>query len=558
MPRLLRATVLGLLSGAIATLPARSADEIYFDYGPFSRSLATSSLEAFAENGTIDVGLARYLRHVPPERQQDFQQVLATPLSSLSSGIPEHLSDPFVLSQWLYSPIGESALTGIGQLIQTEGGQNGRQALRAALILAAADPAGLSIINIIRFYPTGAVRLDLREILALSRALNSNFDSTEQLVRFASQESAAAAAAEPVMDYGALPVLGESGQLNVEQRTLLLQDDQRNRAYPVDIYLPDDLSAVQGPIPVMILSHGYGDTRTNPEAVAVARSLATNGFLVALPEHVGSNRDYQNDLTLGLNHESFEVMEFVNRPLDIRFLLDSLEQLNSSEFQGRLQLERVGLLGHSFGGYTALAASGATVDIERLQRQCTFETDVAPDKVNIGLALQCRLLELVELPEAIQQLTDGSLADERIGLVMAFAPVSNLFGEEGMAKIQIPVVILGGANDMATPIALEQLVAFRGLTTPQKYLYLGENLSHSPALTQLVLNVTNPNSEVVDSFSDISEVFSSLIISLVTAHGRVHLLEDESYRPYLTSSYVEAASVEPLNLNLLRFIPDEF
>jgi hypothetical protein len=64
--QLLQATVISILSGVISTLPARAADEIYFDFGPFSRSLSTASLEAFAEDGTIDAELAPYLKLVPP------------------------------------------------------------------------------------------------------------------------------------------------------------------------------------------------------------------------------------------------------------------------------------------------------------------------------------------------------------------------------------------------------------------------------------------------------------------------------------------------------------
>ncbi|MEO1123694.1 MAG: alpha/beta hydrolase [Cyanobacteria bacterium J06639_16] len=554
----MKTAAISLLSGVIATLPARSADEIYFDYGPFGRVLPASSLEAFAEDGTIDAELAPYLNRLPSEGQQELQRVLGTPIPALSPGIPEGFEDPFFLSQWLYSPIGESVLTGLGQLIQTQGRQNGYQAIRAAIVLAAADPAGLSLINIIRFYPTGGLRLDLQEILALSRALNANIDTTERLIDAATQVSEATAATDPALDYSALPVPAETGQFGVVQRSLMLQDSQRDRSYPVDLYLPDNLNAIPGPIPVMVLSHGYGDTRTNPDAVLAARTLAENGFVVAVPEHIGSNKAYQDDLVRGLTHESFDVMDFVNRPLDIRFLLDTLEQLNGTEFQGRLQLDRVGLIGHSFGGYTALATAGATVDIDRLQQQCDLDADIAPDKVNIGLLLQCRVLELVESPAAIQQLTDGSLADERVGLVIALSPVSNLFGEGGMEPVQTPVVIVGGASDIATPIALEQLVAFRGLVTPQKYLYLGENLSHSPALTELILNIRDPSGDTLDNFNETEELFSNLLISLVIAHGKVHLLNDDSYRPYLTSAYVEAVNVEPTELRLLRSLPDGF
>ncbi|MEL6492168.1 MAG: hypothetical protein AAFQ95_19620, partial [Cyanobacteria bacterium J06621_3] len=41
LPQLLHSTAISVLSGMIAMLPARAADEIYFDFGPFSRSLST-------------------------------------------------------------------------------------------------------------------------------------------------------------------------------------------------------------------------------------------------------------------------------------------------------------------------------------------------------------------------------------------------------------------------------------------------------------------------------------------------------------------------------------
>ncbi|MBE7384976.1 MAG: alpha/beta hydrolase [Leptolyngbya sp. SIO1E4] len=552
MRRLLTTAALCLIPGITAAPPARSAETIYFDYGFLGRSLPTSSLEAFVADGTVDAELAPYLAGLSPASQQELQVLLSTPLSSLSSELPEQVNDPFAISQWLYSPIGDLMLATTGQLIQTQGRRNGQQALRSAISLAAADPAGLSLINLIRFYPTGGVRLNLPQIVAVAEAINTNIETTDWLVNAAIQGSEAAAANDPALDYSALPMLAETGQLAVEERSLLLQDRERNRTYPVDLYLPADLSAIAGPVPVLILSHGYGDTHTHPEITAAARSLAANGFFVAAPEHIGSNKAYQDDLALGLTHESFEALEFINRPLDIRFLLNTLEQQNDTEFQGRLQLDRVGLIGHSFGGYTALMAAGATVDINRLQQQCDPETAFAPDNVNIALLIQCRLLELEASPQVIQQLTDGSLADERVGLVITFAPLSNLFGEQGMGQIQVPTVIMGGAYDIATPIVLEQLTAFQWLTTSEKYFYLAENLSHTTELTRAVLDLVYPRGNVVESFNETEQWLFNLTVTLVIAHGHRYLLGNEAYRPYLTSAYVETVSVEPTKLHLLR------
>ena len=553
-----QATALGLLSGMMVTLPVRSAERLYFDYGVLGRQIPVSSLETFATDGTIDAELAPYLDEISLENRQRFQRILSTPLVNLNDGIPEQMGDPFVLSQWLQSPIGEQVLAGMGQLIQTQGHQNGQQAIRAAMVLAAADPAGLSLINMLRFYPTGGIRLDLPQILALSEAIETNIDTTDRLVEVTVQQSVAVAATEPMLDYQALPMLADIPQFDVVKQVLMLADQRRDRTYPIDLYLPADLSAVPGPVPVMVFSHGYGDTRSNPELVAAARSLVANGFVVAVPEHIGSNNVYQNDLAQGLSRESFDVMEFVNRPLDIRFLLDTLEEKNKTEFQGLLQLEQVGVVGHSFGGYTALAAAGATVDLERLEQQCDPEADIVPDNVNIALLIQCRLLELTESPQILQQLTNGSLADERIGSVFALSPLSNLFGEKGMAKIQIPVVIVGGAYDIATPIVQEQLAAFQGLTVSERYFYLAQNLSHTTALTRAVLDLAYPRSGIVDRFNASEQWLFNLMVTLLIAHGHVYLMGDETYSPYLTAAYVETVSVEPTRLHLLRSLPPCF
>ncbi|MEL7505467.1 MAG: alpha/beta hydrolase [Cyanobacteria bacterium J06636_28] len=556
--RLLQTAVLGLISGLATALPAQSAENIYFDYGFFGRVLPVSSLEKFAADGTVDTDLAPYISGLSPTTQERFRTLLSTPITELGPEVPKEISDPFAFSQWLRTPIGDIALTSMGLLIETEARQNGQLALRSAMILATADPAGLSLINFIRFYPTGGIRLNLPQILALADAIDTNIETTEYLVDAAMQLSAAAAAAEPDLDYSALPVLAETPQFEITQRSLTLRDSQRDRAYPVDLYFPEDLNAVPGPIPVMVFSHGYGDTRINPESVIAAQTLAAQGFLVAIPEHIGSNAAFQDDLAIGLTHESFEVMEFINRPLDIRFLLDTLEQQNATEFQGRLQLEQVGIVGESFGGYTALMTAGATIDVARLERQCDLEAEFEPDTVNVALLIQCRVLELVELPEAMQQLTNGSLVDDRISLVIALAPLTNLFGENGMNPIQIPVVIAGGDYDVATPIVLEQLTAFQWLTTPQKYFYLAQNRSHTSALTRIILDQIYPKENLTESFYETEEWFFSLTNSLIIAHGKVHLLDDKSYYPYLTSSYVEVNSSEPKRIHLLRSFPDDF
>jgi predicted dienelactone hydrolase len=50
----------------------------------------------------------------------------------------------------------------------------------------------------------------------------------------------------------------------------------------------------------------------------------------------------------------------INRPLDVRFAIDQMEKMNRDKgpLQGRLDLGRVGMAGHSFGAWTTLAVIG--------------------------------------------------------------------------------------------------------------------------------------------------------------------------------------------------------
>lgn len=568
--RLLEAAATALTSSMVITLPVISAEKIYFDYGYLGRAISTSSLEAFVENGTVDGELAPYLSSMSDSDRQGLQQLLSTPLLTSDTNAFGKLSHPFVVSQWLQSPIGDLMLAKLGTLIQTQGRHNGHQAIRAAIVSAAASPNGLSVLSAIRLYPTEGIRINLSGVLSLFRSIGTVEQATEQLMNTAVQQSEAAAELEPSIDYSSLPVLSDVAQFRVTKQSIVLKDksridlqsSQENRTFVTDLYLPDGLhtqsdSDSTEPVPVMVISHGYGDNRHLPDTVSLARSLAANGFAVAVPEHVGSNRDYRSNLSRGLSQESFTASAFVDRPLDITFLLDTLEQKNSRQFQGRLQLDRVGVIGRSLGGYTALAVAGATIDLERLQSQCAPETELTPDTIHVGLLLQCRLLELENSPQAIQQLVNGSLKDKRIALVVASAPLTNLFGPHGISQIDVPVVITGGTHDIVSPIVLEQMRAFQWLQTAQKYFYLAENTAHTPEMSSFILNLVHPQSDIVDRFDQAERELFKLTVSLAIAHGKVHLLDDESYQPYLTSAYVKTVSPDPTRLHLLRDIPAE-
>jgi predicted dienelactone hydrolase len=325
-----------------------------------------------------------------------------------------------------------------------------------------------------------------------------------------------------------------------------LVDEARDRPVPADLFLPEIPNTGPGTVPIIVFSHGLGHSRIYFRDVA--KHLASYGFAVAMPEHIGSNETQRNELNTWLADEFFQRREFINRPLDISFLLDELSRLNPSQFAGQLNTNSVGAIGHSFGAYTILANAGATVDFDWLQQHCVPDTKFI---ANLSRLLQCRALELQDSPEDMALLTQGQLKDERIKMVMAFNPVSNLFGQSGIANIQIPTLIAGGVFDFVTPLIPEQADTFSWLTTPDKYFLLVEQKAHGAESTRTLKQFLD--SIEADLDIELAQAWlRSNYQALVTAFAQTYVAGRDEYRPYLEPAYVNTISQPPFSMHLVR------
>jgi predicted dienelactone hydrolase len=531
--------LIGIAFVALMTLPVRAAEKVYFSYGLFERSVSVSSLEAYAEDGTLNADLAFFLRFLEPSVREEFRTALTT----------SHQLSPVTVSHIFYEPMGERALGYVGNLIQTGKRQNGLYALRSALILAAAQPGGFTLIDVLHQFPTSAMRIDLEVALnalrrgeAFFRETNAVIAGIEQLA----QQTQAEAAIQPTD----IPDLRQPGPFEFSQQTIVLEDTSRNRTYPIDLYLPQTKDTVPASIPVVVISHGLGSSRA--DFSDVAEYFATYGYAVALPEHIGSNHDLQQAVLAGRASEVFRVREFVDRPLDVSFLLDQLEQRNQTEWQGRLNLQQVAAAGHSLGGYTVLALGGATVDFDHLRQDCSRESFI--EFLNPAVLLQCRALE--SSPGTKEQLTQG-FQDERVGLVIAFNPVNaSIFGPDGLSHIQVPIVIGASGYDPAAPLVSEQAVSFTWLTAPERYLLLARGGAHIPQLTALINRILSPSLDRQQLDEEIA-LFRSNARALLLAFLQVYLANRSDYEPYLQPYHVRTLGDPPFDFSLIRSLTQE-
>jgi predicted dienelactone hydrolase len=313
----------------------------------------------------------------------------------------------------------------------------------------------------------------------------------------------------------------QPGNLGFQKETFTLTDSSRNRSFYVILYKPQQWR--EGKTPVVILSHGLA---SNPEDFeGVAQYLASYGYVVAIPQHPGSDTKQAKALLEGYSREVFELNEFINRPKDISYVIDELERRNQSEFEGRLDLENVGVAGHSFGGYTALAVAGAVIDFDYLQKIC----DRLYGGLNTSLLLQCKALKLPR--------QTYNFRDHRVKAVIGANPVnSGIFGQKGLSEIQIPILLLSGNYDPATPAVFEQLRSFIWLTAPDKYLVLAEGQAHVD-FSELDAGIT----KVIDSVPNLTLPEPSLLKSYLhptlLSFFEVYIANNPQYRPYLGSSY---------------------
>ncbi|MEM8612494.1 MAG: alpha/beta hydrolase [Cyanobacteria bacterium P01_H01_bin.105] len=519
------ALFLGGASPLMLSMPAAlAADDVTLSYGLLELSVSVSSLEAYAYDNQVDDELAFYLKFLSEQERVDFREVLTAPLEVA----------PVTLSQVLYEPLGEIWLQRMGEVLQTDARQNGARGLRGALILAADDEEGLTLLNVMRRFPTPTLRINSVEILDVVDTVVELLEQTETAIAtLQTQTRTEIASADPI-DFTQQSDLTQAGPFSWQTQTLELQDTRRDsvsigvpaRTFPVDLYLPEQ----DTPAPLVVLSHGFAASRTN--FIDIAEHLASHGIAVAAIEHPGSNRQQFENLLAGNATAAMAPNEFVDRPQDISYLLDYIETQNQGALANRFDLNKIGVMGHSFGGYTALALAGAQLNVERLQTHCTTEL---ADSVNISVPLQCLALE---------SQFEQPLYDERIKAAFVFNPFTSLiFGEEGLSQLQTPVLMVAGSDDPFAPALAEQIQPFTWLTPSDKYLVLMQGGRHNYVQSDdLPDELSGPDP------SRAREYLKTLGLAFV----QTHVVGQSDYRQFLQADYARHLSQEPLPLTLVQ------
>lgn len=534
---------LSILPFWLKVRPSLAAEKITTFVGPLQISIAVDSLETFADKGKIESDLGLILNRLDEPARVEFRKLLQQRFDNIS---------PDFISRYSRLTIAEGILHQIGEIVQPQPGINGILGMRSAVISAAADKQeGLTIINVLRRFPSQNIYLDSGSLLKLGLNLRSITKYKEAAIAEVIRQSNIEASASPV-NSDRLPDLSQPGTFEVQKQAMSFRIDRPHTkdivSVPYDLnfelYEPQGISNLA---PLIVITQGFGAT---PDTYGyIAQQLASYGYAVASIEHRGTNLakrlEYPNtELTSWITPS-----EFVSRPLDVTHLLDKFEDLvaNNRSWKNRLDLHRVGVFGYSFGGYSALAIAGAEINFPRLEEECSTE-ELNPV---VSFTFQCQAKYLA--PHS------GKLKDPRIKAVFSVYPLTNpIFGKEGMSQIDIPTAIIAGGKDNVSPPVQNQIHPWLWLATPDKYLALISQGGHLTTVKPKDRGIEGiPKVEETPRTDPQGEIAANYLSSFSVAFFNRHLQGLEEYKPYLTADYAKSISQENLSIYLTQSLQPE-
>ena len=227
--------------------------------------------------------------------------------------------------------------------------------------------------------------------------------------------------------------------------------------------MPDSTNA---PYPLVIFAHGRQSFRF--QSTFLLEHLASYGFVVLAVEYEDNFASFGTD---------GYYTSLISRPQDVTRQIDFAEDLTQGEgaFAGMIDPTRIAVTGHSFGGWTSLAAAGAQLDLNAFRVWCDDNPqEEAIHACNVVLAHEADLATLAGLDTAPNALWPAQ-GDARVDAIVSFAPNSGMFGSDGISAVTVPGLFLYGSNDTYAEVFQNQ---FDYIANDHKNLVIFENADH--------------------------------------------------------------------------------
>ena len=173
--------------------------------------------------------------------------------------------------------------------------------------------------------------------------------------------------------------------------------------YDSDVALDAPRASEAGPFPLVVYSHGSGGLRY--VSSFLTETLASHGVVVVAPDHAGNTT---LDSIVGSEADRETIVR--DRPLDVSLVIDAMLSGSADlDITKIIDGGQIGVIGHSFGGYTALAMGGGV-----------------------------SAFDIVD--------------DDRVTVIVPLAPAAGVLSDEDLAAIEVPTMVISGTLDTSTPI----------------------------------------------------------------------------------------------------------
>ena len=422
-----------------------AAERIVFRFGELARDVSVPELRQFSETGAVAPELQPILQRLKPAEQLALRTVLSQPLPV----------DEVSVSNLLSTPLGRRSLQQLVKLLD-QPASVAEPALSSALVLGAAKPGGLRLINVLEAYPTQRLPVNVAAVLSLEQSLTLGMAQQEAMFDILTSGKTVPVAGSE------LTALSVEGSIPFRQIPFQFQGRDGERISAI-AYLPETSTAAS-PAPLVAIAPGLN---SNMNALLyVGRHLASHGYAVASLNFPFTSADAVQAVIQGTALIP-PVNAWFAQPLDVSALIDQVEQ----RWGARVDTQRVGVLGQSLGGYTVTALAGAELDWAALDRQCLQLSDPKVVVLNPAMVWQCSGHDQVSQRK--------SFRDPRVKVAVAVNPVTNpIFSATSIQALAVPILMVSGSNDIFAPSISQQLIPFSWIQQPGSLLVLQRNGTH--------------------------------------------------------------------------------
>ena len=432
--------VLGALSWQAAP-PAQASQQLMLQGIGLQLPIDLMQLQAWTDQS--DAGeLGLWLSLLSPEDQRELRRLLKTPL------LRQRSFGQQLLNSW----VGVQLVQEIGDLFTTADGRSTHAELSTTLTTLLSKQQQVTALDLLMAMPSPSLTLQVDRLVEIAGRWRTQLE----------QQARAVAALD---------------------RLALSAKDRRSPSFDRPDFSDGDLRPLTVRLAVphrpgqplrlqiwpaqgtpsrtwVLLMPGLGGN--GRQLAWLATSLAEQGWAVMALDHPGSDDQAMQALVDGVGPAP--------GPETLAARLQDLEAVLKAEKDGPLPHlgDSVVLVGHSLGGLTALLGVGLAPE-PGLARRCQSAVDGLP-LGNISRFLQCQLLTVPPPPI-------------RLPVPVAAVVTLNSFGSllwprHGLEPLTLPVMVVGGSQDLVTPPLAEQLDLFLPHRQPLSRLVLVRGGSH--------------------------------------------------------------------------------